>query len=227
MNDGAISSGYSTAARIAVTPTHSDQHVFHLGVSTRYRRTSETERLSYSAAPSFAPDEVALNIGGAGRSDIFTGVETAYVTDSFWFAAEYGITKPFLDEVNVSILSGGYIEAGFSVAGQKAFRNGRFTAPQIDRSVLEGGPGSLFAVIRYDAMRFANNEDIDGFGTIAVGVDWAATQHVQLRLNVFNSNAQQLLSDSQDRALSEPRPETNNEGSERIRGLKLRLQFIL
>lgn len=227
LNDGTFGNGYSAAARGAVTPIRSDQHLLHLGVSARYRRSNEEGGLVYSLSPSFAPDEAARRLSAGGRSDMFAGVEAAYVADSFWLAGEYGALRPFGGEGGRAALTGGYVEAGVAVGGQRVFRNGRFMAPQVDRSVLKGGPGAVLAVVRYDAIGLANNEDIDGFGTIALGIDWIATRHVQLRLNVFSADAGRLLNAPADLTLPGILHETDNGGSGRTRGLQLRFQLIL
>jgi phosphate-selective porin OprO/OprP len=208
-----FSSGMAAATRLTYAPVSTASRVIHLGASARYRKNQR-----FCEADSLPFDQVETVTEGFGdscngmqKSDLFVGIENAILFSKFWVSGEIGVLAGLgTEQAAEERLHGGYIEAGYAFGGTKTYTDGAFGLPSIDRSLMRGGPGAYFFVLRYD------NAEISHSGgskeTFTVGLDWWATRNLQMRMNLY-------------RTLKKPDPALDTANTEEAStGLSLRLQ---
>lgn len=179
---------YALAGRTTYEPIQRDDTVVHIGASARYRDVGRSDPLlQYQQSPVSGLAGNILSTGSIGESDIFAGIELALTKGRFFAASEYAVS--FVDCPACSEnpdFSGGYVEAGFSIAGRRPIRDGKFQRPELDGSRL----GAASFVFRIDTIDLSSS-DIDGgsYNAYRLGADWWPVAYARISVNGFIANA--------------------------------------
>ena len=67
---------------------------------------------------------------------------------------------------------------------------------KVDNPLGEGGMGAVSLVARYDTLDLEDNGYLGKLDTIVIGADWLPTKNTRLRINYFNSDAENGFADS-------------------------------
>ena len=224
IDDDATFGGYAVAGRATYSPNLGiDDLKLHTGASFRFRDTdADQSDLRYRQRPvTHIPGRI-ISTGRIADSDLFAGVEAALVKGPFWTAGEFAVT--FADCSSCSedpSFSGGYIEAGFILNGEKTLKGGKFDRPKLD----EGRFGAASFVMRYDTLDL-NGTAVEGgsYQAFILGADWQPKKYLRLGVNGFIANADlgdvtsglgQEFADAVTTGLAE----------ETVKGVTLRAQF--
>lgn len=215
-NDGSTN-GKAAAARATFTPIKSEDTLVHLGASWRYRDAGDSNfryrqrpyahSLDSENTEGFLPSGRIINAGrivdgvdeNFGESDNLFAIEGLLLHNNLWAAAEYAITDVKGADLNPDAnFGGGYIEAGIIFGGRRAYKSsgGTYDRMKVDNPLGEGGWGAVSLVARYDTLDLEDNGYLGKLDTIVLGADWLPTKNTRLRVNYFNSDAENGFADS-------------------------------
>jgi len=183
LNDATGASGEGTvaAARFTFNPINTDAAVVHLGASLQYRDAADGRPFRYRQRPQIHISDRFVNTGAFASSDMFYGVEAAYMAGPFHVAAEYGALNAD-GALADSSFQGAYVEGGvFLTAGDsKGYKNGVFDRTKPVRAINDGGFGAWELRGRVDWLDLEDGLILGGTQTsYTVGVNWFATNHVR------------------------------------------------
>jgi phosphate-selective porin OprO and OprP len=191
LNDTALDEGVAAAARFTFQPVKTDTLETHLGASVRWREAGEDQPLYRYRQRAYVRDPGRIiSTGSIADADTFVGVEGALIASkSTWIAAEYGTLSAETATTGAQ-LSGGYIEAGHVIGGERAYRKGKWDRPKVTKAVTEGGRGAFILTARYDMLDQTDGA-IDGgtLDTLLLGAEWYATKQAKIGINLFRSDA--------------------------------------
>ncbi len=227
LDGGNADQGLAVAARGTLHRTLENGALVHLGTSFRYRDQGDQEGLArYRQRPYTHLAGRIVSTGRVASSDTFLGAEAAMIMGPFWTSAEYGITRANSTTAdNDPDFSGGYLEFGAFLNGQKTYKGGKFNRPEIKTPITEGGLGALSAVIRYDMIDLSDGAFDGGqLGTVIVGLDWWPTSHTRVGINYFNADTALGSSTSGLEGNFAALVNANVSG-ETVNGITARLQF--
>lgn len=194
--DSENNEGYAVAAR-GHYAWLSEDRVFHLGASARYRNLNndaDGDSVRYRQRPFFHftnTRSVDTGVLDNAKSDVFLGGEHASVLGPFSFQTEAGHTWLQRDngEDNADGLWGGYLSASYFLTGESRnydAEEGVFGRVKVTNPVHEGGWGAWEVGARFDYIDLNDNgADVEGgeqYSAIA-GVNWYLTNHVRTMLD--------------------------------------------
>ena len=217
-DDGFNKNGKAAAARATFTPLKTDDTLLHLGASWRYRDAGDSGDFRYRQRPyahsldsdntqGFLPSGRIINAGriATDRSERFASsdnlfaIEGLVLQDNMWAAAEYAIVDAKGSGTNPDAnFGGGYIEAGIVFGGKRTYKSsgGTYNRMKVNNPIGEGGMGAVSLVARYDTLDLEDNGYLGKLDTIVIGADWLPTKNTRLRVNYFNSDAENGYADS-------------------------------
>ena len=187
-NDTGDQDVLSASGRVtySVQPSGKDS-VLHLGISTRYRKTgAEDAPFSFSQKPFAASTPKTIKTPAISDSDIFLGLEGAYVLGGLSFQSEYGYTTiDCRDQLCTDdpIMQAYYLDASYMWGGHRKYKAGLFKRDVVD------GPGGAYALsIRYDVADL-NDANIQGGrqDTVVLGGTWYRDNNLRIMLNYSHS----------------------------------------
>ncbi|HEY2808114.1 MAG TPA: porin [Steroidobacteraceae bacterium] len=149
-----------------------DKPVLHLALEGRFAKANDGQ-LQYRSKPeSFLAQSYVIDTGKfAANHANAVGVEAYYSPGPLTLGAEYFVNRVSSQEANNPVFHGGEILAAYMFTGETHPYNTAgafFEAVSPSRTVFDGGPGALEAVLRY------SYSDLDS-GTIRGGKFWRIT----------------------------------------------------
>ena len=182
---------FGASARLAWTNTFADESILHLGGSLRYRDSNDQSLFSYSQRPLGSSAPRTVRVGGTAESDLFLGVEAAYINDGFTLQGEYGVTEidcpPTLCASDPQA-EAFYVDASYVWGGHRVYRNSLFSRTSVDQSIHDGGRGAFQLSARYD-MADLSDAALNGGSqdTYILGGTWYLDQYVRLMVNIAHT----------------------------------------
>ena len=182
---------FGASARLAWTNTFADESILHLGGSLRYRDSNDQSLFSYSQRPLGSSAPRTVRVGGTAESDLFLGVEAAYINDGFTLQGEYGVTEidcpPTLCASDPQA-EAFYVDASYVWGGHRVYRNSLFSRTSVDQSIHDGDRGAFQLSARYD-MADLSDAALNGGSqdTYILGGTWYLDQYVRLMVNVAHT----------------------------------------
>ena len=175
-------------ARVAWLPilSEDDRTLLHVGVNGRYGNVDE-DQLQIRSRPEANPAPYFVDTGSfSARHTAMAGWEAYYRSGPWLFGNEYWFQKVESGTTGDPMFHGGDVVATWILTGETRAYNtvgGFFKSVSPARTLFEGGPGALEAVLRFSYI------DLDG-GTLRGGkfwrltpmVNWHASDHVRLEL---------------------------------------------
>lgn len=164
----------------------------HLGASVRYRENSDGSSYSYAQKPFAASAPSTVKISGLSDSDIFVGLEGAYVSDGFFFQTEYGLSQTDCDLPACSgdvEFNSYYADIGYIWGGERVLKNGLFKRTKIDTPAGEGGNGAFAIAARYDVADLNDQMVMGGRQeTFMVGGTWYRDKYIRVMVNYAHAD---------------------------------------
>ncbi|MCW2338245.1 phosphate-selective porin OprO/OprP [Sphingobium sp. B2D3A] len=120
------------------------------------------------------------------RSSTGFGGELGAVAGPFWLMGEAGNRQFKIRDGANSGVTAWSVAGGYTVIGGRApydRRSGSFIRPRIDGSVLEGGPGAIELVGRYERLDYDRLIAAGSGREITLGANWYLTQYLRLMGN--------------------------------------------
>ena len=193
VNDISDKDTFSTSARIAFEQhPQGDDSLLHLGASTRYRKSGDsTVPFSYSQKPVAPSSPKTINTGKIADSDVFVGLEAAYVLKGFSLQSEYGYTMVDCAAGKCSddpVMQAYYIDASYFFGGQRTYKKGLFGRDKVLHPASDGGAGALAISLRYDVSDL--DDGLVNGGTqesVVLGATWYRDKYVRLMGNFAHS----------------------------------------
>ncbi len=216
-SDADNKNGFAVAARGTYAPINTAETTAHIGASWRYRDANDSQDLRYRQRPyahalnsdntdGVLPSGRIINAGvaaGVGErfasSDNFFAVEGLFIQNSFWAAGEYSLVEANGAGANPDAsFNGGYIEAGYIIGGKKSYKTsgGSYDRMKVYQPFGSGGWGALALVARYDRLDLEDDIYLGQLDTVVLGADWLPTKQTRIRVNYFNSDADDGFADS-------------------------------
>lgn len=189
VNDEAFSEGHAVAARYVFTPERPDGEVLHLGLSVRWREAGgDLPDFRYRQRPFTHNAGRVVATPRLGGKDLFAGAEFAWLDGPVWIEAEAATLSDDMTGGGNATFTGGYVEAGYMLGGQRTYKGHKFDRPKVDRPVTEGGPGALLAAVRFDTLDLKDG-DVNGgkLDTYILALDWYLTSRIHAGFNFFRS----------------------------------------
>lgn len=180
---------FSTDARIAWGPKFGKTQM-HLAGSVHYRElnTLSATSVRYRARPGTHTTDIRF-IATPNMlidSEFGLGIEAAAISGPWHVAAEAFRQQPTLVDGRKPTFFGGYAEIGyfFTKGDSRSYKKGVFGAMKPARSIVDGGPGAIQMVLRYDRLDM-NDAGIMGGSQNGyyAGVSWAPVEYVKFMLN--------------------------------------------
>ncbi len=181
----------SGRATYSAEPAGEDS-VLHLGVSSRYRKTGADDApFSFSQKPYAASASKTIKTPSISESDVFTGVEGAFVKGGLSFQTEYGLTSVNCHDASCDddpTMSAYYLDASYMWGGHRNYKNGVFKRDFVENPVGKGGRGAFAVSARYDVADLS-----DGFtqggkqDTYVAGATWYRDNFFRVMLNYSHS----------------------------------------
>jgi len=196
LSSGAVGTGsdrVGAAARVTFAPVHTENQVWHLGVSGLYQdqEQNSTNTVAFRSVPeALARDYVySVNTGNIANVDDYTiwGVEAAYLVGPFSAQAEYQAVS--LDRLNTSNtdFNGFYGQVSYVLTGESRiydFDSGTF------ENVKPRMPcGAWEVAARYSYVGLNDNNIYGGSEhNVAVGVNWYANNNLKVQGNYVHAD---------------------------------------
>jgi len=184
--------GYAAAARATYMPVSDENMQVHTGISVRYRdRSDDQPDFRYRQRPFTHNSARIVGTERLGAADFFAGAEFAVTYGGAWVTGEYAVTFVNCSAcIDNPTLAGGYLEAGVMIGGRRRLKGARFTRPEINRTILQGGLGAVTLVARFDQLDLNSGEARGGaYNAFAVGSNWWPTNRIRISANGFLANA--------------------------------------
>ncbi|HZL85975.1 MAG TPA: porin [Candidatus Krumholzibacteria bacterium] len=175
-------------ARVAWLPilSEDDRTLLHVGVNGRYGNVDE-DLLQIRARPEANPAPYFVDTGSfAARHTSMAGWEAYYRSGPWMFGNEYWFQKVESETAGDPVFQGGDVVATWILTGETRAYNtvgGFFKSVSPARTLFEGGPGAVEAVLRFSYI------DLDGgslrggkFWRLTPMVNWHMSDHVRLEL---------------------------------------------
>ncbi len=186
VNDNGDKDEWAVSGRVA-TELHpnGEDSLLHLGASARYRENADTGTYSYAHKPFANSSPSTVKVSGLADSDLFIGLEGAYLKDGLSLQSEYAITK-----ADCIVCSGDaefqsyYVDASYTWGGHRVMKKGLFSRNKIDKPASEGGMGSFAVSVRYDVADL--NDDVIMGGrqeSWVLGGTWFRDKYVRVLAN--------------------------------------------
>jgi len=183
---------YSASGRVAWYTQPDEDSILHLGASVRYRDSNGSGLLSYGQRAFGKSGPKTIGTAKVGDSDMFFGLEAAYLNDGFFAQAEYGTAEVDCDPVlcpSDPHEDAWYVDFGYVWGGHRVYKNGLFKRTAIDSPVNSGGPGAFAIAARYDVADLSDSGVIGGTQETAIlGLTWYANKYVRLMANFSHSD---------------------------------------
>ena len=175
-------------ARVAWLPilSEDDRTLLHVGVNGRYGNVDE-DLLQIRARPEANPAPYFVDTGSfAALHTAMAGWEAYYRSGPWMFGNEYWFQKVESETAGDPVFQGGDVVATWILTGETRAYNtvgGFFKSVSPARTLFEGGPGAVEAVLRFSYI------DLDGgslrggkFWRLTPMVNWHMSDHVRLEL---------------------------------------------
>lgn len=202
--------GNAASARFTYLPLKTEDSLVHVGASWRYRNGADSpnsavnDGLRYRQRPyshvfgsgntnGVLSSGRIINTGRFAKSDNLFAGELMAIHKNFWAAAEYSVLSANGKGTNADAsFGGGYIEAGYIIGGKRTYKSsgGTFNRMKVDKPLGKGGWGALSLVARYDTLDLQDATYTGKLDTLVLGMDWLPTKQTRLRLNYFDSKAE-------------------------------------
>jgi phosphate-selective porin OprO/OprP len=198
---------YAVTGRLGVVPWKTDTGFFHLGVSGSYRDYDGEEFEIKESAQIHTADNVVFSDEIDTDHLILYGMETAFGTGPFSFAAEYmAVDINAVEKDDDADFDGYYLSAGWFLTGEtRPFKNGVW-----ERVIPKSPYGAWELVTRYSYLDAADNNFGTTADTATLGVNW-----------YINSNVR-LMTDYMHLWLTDEKTDTQSSGN----AVSLRLQCV-
>ncbi|WP_293612783.1 porin [Ponticaulis sp.] len=183
---------YSMSARAAWhTQPMGEDSVLHFAGSVRYRDTNDSGLLSYNQRP-FAPSAPkTISASGIGESDVFYGLEAAFLNGGFSAQAEYGHTEiscPSSVCTEDPSSDAYYVDVSYMWGGHRNFSGSLFKRDTVDTPVSQGGMGAFALSGRYDYADLSDTQLSGGEQeTFVLGGTWYLDRYVRFMVNLTHS----------------------------------------
>lgn len=171
---------YAMTGRLGVVPWETDTGFFHLGISGSYRDYDGEEFEIKESAEIHTADNIVFSNEIATDHLLLYGVETAFGTGPFCFAAEYMMADVNAVEKNDdAVFDGYYLSASWFLTGEtRPFKNGAW-----ERVKPKSPDGAWELVTRYSYLDAADNNYGTTAETLTLGVNWHINSNVCLMNN--------------------------------------------
>lgn len=168
------------AARLTFTPINANGTILHVGGSARYRDAQDDGDFRYRQRPQVHIADRYIATGSDYDSDLFVGVEAAFISGPFHVAGEYGLLQANGDGAPDADLDGYYVEGGYFLTGEsRGYKKGAFDRNKPANPITKGGMGAWELRGRYDVIDLS---DVSGAGeqkSYTAGVNWYATDYLK------------------------------------------------
>ena len=187
---------YST--RFTIAPPVPEGYLLHIGGYTSSRTANNDEGLlSYSARSVLRTGERLVDTGAVADKELLFGVELAGSIGSVSLESQCAVIRASLPsglESN-SYLNGCYLAGIWNITGEmRNYSDGGFSLINVDRSVLEGGPGTWQMGLRYETVDLSDGAILGGGqDTWVFALNWYLSNQFWISGNYsrakFNNNA--------------------------------------
>jgi len=182
----------SLASRITFSPLHTEDRVYHVGMSLSHQEAKPTDLPRFRSKPEAHSREMPefLNTGiiRQVKHHQVLGVDAALLRGPFTLQGEYA--EAFVNRLHSQSslrFRGGYIQASFILTGES--RNYDFKTGTFGRITPKGDCGAFEIAIRQSYLNL-NNQDIRG-GTernLGVSFGWYANDAIRIFGNYIRAN---------------------------------------
>ena len=193
VNDLSDKDIYSVSGRAAwsLEPMGEDS-VLHLGVSTRYRDSGSSDTLfSYGQKPGANSAPKTVKTAGIGDSDLFVGLEAAWLYQGFSLQSEFSQTMVDCAATTCSEdpdFQAYYVDATYFIGGSRTYKDGLFKRDKVFNPVGDGGWGALAFSARYDVADLNDAVVMGGRQeTVVLGATWYRDNFVRIMANYAHS----------------------------------------
>lgn len=193
VNDADEEDHWSASARVAWTSQpFGDDTTVHLGASTRYRHTDETDLFSYSHKAFAANAPKTIKTSAVAESDVFIGLEGLLIRDGFTLQSEYAksfVSCPSMVCSDDPTTEAFYVDASYMWGGHRNYSGSLFKRDRVDSPFTGGGRGAFALSARYDVGDLNDAALAGGRQTnMVLGASWYMNSYVRFTANYVRSD---------------------------------------